>query len=626
MGQKTFLLGNEAIARGAVEAGVQIAAAYPGTPSSEILTALSKVANDLGIYVEWSANEKVAFEVALAGSISGLRSMASMKHVGVNVAHDAVITAGYLGAKGGLVILSADDPNAWSSQNEQDNRWIARQAYLPVLEPSDIQESKDMMRDAFELSERFKHPFMYRSVTRIGHARGDIELGSVNKERRKGNFTKDPSNLSYVPTVARKNRPLMIKRFEEIKNAVNDLPFNKLSLSDKAERGIICSGISYAYSSEALKWLNLEDKLSILKIGTTYPIPEKLVEKLLNSVQEVLIVEELEPFVELHVKALAAEKNISVKIHGKDYVPLIGELTTGLVTQAIAKFAGVKTPLDFEKINTFSNNSVNLLPTRPPILCAGCPHRASFFAIKKAAEKVARENGTVPVYPGDIGCYSLGISAPLETIDTLICMGGSIGIANGLSHIIKSPIIPCIGDSTFFHSGMPALVNAVYNNAKMTIVVLDNKTTAMTGFQNHPGTGRIATGEPTNQIKIEEVVKGCGIKFIEIVDPYNSKKTIDVMTQALHFEGPSVVIMRQQCSLEAVRSSKKRGDKITPYYIDLEKCSKCDACIKVFACPAILRKINEDNSFGDYYIDSASCTGCGVCVQICPYQAIMESE
>ena len=626
MGQKTFLLGNEAIARGAVEAGVQVAAAYPGTPSSEILTALSKVANDLGIYVEWSANEKVAFEVALAGSISGLRSMASMKHVGVNVAHDAVITAGYLGAKGGLVILSADDPNAWSSQNEQDNRWIARQAYLPVLEPSDIQESKDMMRDAFELSERFKHPFMYRSVTRIGHARGDIELGSVNKERRKGNFTKDPSNLSYVPTVARKNRPLMIKRFEEIKNAVNNLPFNKLSLSDKAERGIICSGISYAYSSEALKWLNLEDKLSILKIGTTYPIPEKLVEKLLGSVQEVLIVEELEPFVELHVKALAAEKNISVKIHGKDYVPLIGELTTGLVTQAIAKFAGVKTPLDFEKINTFSNNSVNLLPTRPPILCAGCPHRASFFAIKKAAEKVARENGTVPVYPGDIGCYSLGISAPLETIDTLICMGGSIGIANGLSHIIKSPIIPCIGDSTFFHSGMPALVNAVYNNAKMTIVVLDNKTTAMTGFQNHPGTGRIATGEPTNQIKIEEVVKGCGIKFIEIVDPYNSKKTIDVMTQALHFEGPSVVIMRQQCSLEAVRSSKKRGDKITPYYIDLEKCSKCDACIKVFACPAILRKINEDNSFGDYYIDSASCTGCGVCVQICPYQAIMESE
>jgi len=626
MGQKTFLLGNEAIARGAVEAGVQVAAAYPGTPSSEILTALSKVANDLGIYVEWSANEKVAFEVALAGSISGLRSMASMKHVGVNVAHDAVITAGYLGAKGGLVLLSADDPNAWSSQNEQDNRWIARQAYLPVLEPSDIQESKDMMRDAFELSERFKHPFMYRSVTRIGHARGDIELGSVNKERRKGNFTKDPSNLSYVPTVARKNRPLMIKRFEEIKNAVNNLPFNKLSLSDKAERGIICSGISYAYSSEALKWLNLEDKLSILKIGTTYPIPEKLVEKLLNSVQEVLIVEELEPFVELHVKALAAEKNISVKIHGKDYVPLIGELTTGLVTQAIAKFAGVKTPLDFEKINTFSNNSVNLLPTRPPILCAGCPHRASFFAIKKAAEKVARENGTVPVYPGDIGCYSLGISAPLETIDTLICMGGSIGIANGLSHIIKSPIIPCIGDSTFFHSGMPALVNAVYNNAKMTIVVLDNKTTAMTGFQNHPGTGRIATGEPTNQIKIEEVVKGCGIKFIEVVDPYNSKKTIDIMTQALHFEGPSVVILRQQCSLEAVRSSKKRGDKITPYYIDLEKCSKCDACIKVFACPAILRKINEDNSFGDYYIDSASCTGCGVCVQICPYRAIMESE
>lgn len=627
-GRKFFLLGNEAIARGAVEAGVQVAASYPGTPASEILGTLAEVADELGIYVEWSTNEKVAFEVALAASICGLRAMASMKHVGVNVAHDSLMTAGYIGARGGLVLVTADDPWAWSSQNEQDNRWIAKQAYLPVLEPSDVQEAKDMMRDSFELSEKFKHPFMYRSVTRIGHARGDVVFGSINREKRTGTFIKDPSWLTYVPATARKNRPLMIQRLKEIGKAVNELPYNRLELVDGAEKGIIASGLSYAYAVEAVKWLGLEGKVSMLKLGTTYPIPEELVKKLLSSTKEVLVVEELEPFVELHVKAVAGEHGIPVKIHGKDYVPLIGELSTGAVTKAVAKLTGVKTPVDFEEIDRFSGQVAPLLPARPPILCPGCPHRASFYAVKRAAERAAKDYGenVKPIYPGDIGCYTLALLPPLQTVDTTICMGGSIGLANGFAHVLKAPIIPCLGDSTFFHAAIPALINAVYNNAKMTVVVLDNLATAMTGFQPHPGTGLTATGKPTAQIKIEDIAKGCGVPFVEVVDPYDLKKATDVMLRALRFEGPSLVVMRRDCALQAVRKMRQRREKIIPYRIDPEKCKRCDVCIKAFACPAIMRELKEKGAFGDYYIDQSMCMGCGVCAQICPYRAIVKAE
>jgi len=305
LGERVFLLGNEAIARGAMEGGVQIAAAYPGTPSTEILETLAQASKHLGLYVEWSTNEKVALEVALGGSICGLRAMASMKHVGVNVAHDSLMTAGYIGARGGLVLVSADDVQAWSSQNEQDNRFIAEQAYIPVLEPSDIQEAKDWTADAFELSEKFEQVFMLRTVTRINHARGDVTLGKLPKERRQGVFRKDPTWLTNVPTTARKNRPLMIQRFRKISQAVNRLPYNRLELVDEAKLGVIACGLSYAYALESIKWLNLDGKVSILKVGTTHPLPTELVKRLLDSVPEVLVVEELEPFVELHVKAIA---------------------------------------------------------------------------------------------------------------------------------------------------------------------------------------------------------------------------------------------------------------------------------------------------------------------------------
>jgi indolepyruvate ferredoxin oxidoreductase alpha subunit len=622
-GERLFVLGNEAIARGAIEAGVQVAAAYPGTPSSEILETLASVAREFDMYVEWSTNEKVAFEVALAASICGVRAMASMKHVGVNVAHDPLMTASYIGAKGGLVLVSADDPWAWSSQNEQDNRYIALQGYIPVLEPSSVQEAKDMMADAFKLSEEFRHLFMLRSVTRIGHARSDIVLGKISKERRKGQFIKDRTWLVYTPREARINKPLMLERFEAIKKRVNTLVYNQLKLAEGARLGIIACGLSYSYTLEAVKWLGIEEKVSILKIGTPNPLPEELVIKLLKSVGEILVVEELDPFVELHVKAIAGEHNIPVKIHGKDLIPRVGELSTRRVTEAIARLTNSKLPVDFARLDKLEQETAPLLPWRPPALCPGCSHRASFYAIKTASKRVARDYGQdiEPVYPGDIGCYALAYNPPLEAVDTTICMGGSFGIANGLAHVLDAPIVAHLGDSTFFHAGIPPLINAVYNKANITMIILDNSATAMTGFQPHPGTGYTAIGDETVQLKPEDIARACGVEFVEVVDPFDLKKASETIEKAIRFDGPAVVVSRRLCAMIEQREKRKRKEKVVPYYIDQDKCNiKCNACIELLGCPAIIK---ED---GKTVIDSSLCTGCGVCAQICPYKAIIEEK
>ena len=620
-GERLFMLGNEAIARGAIEAGVQLAAAYPGTPSSEILETLASVAKELDIYAEWSTNEKVAFEVALAASLCGLRAMASMKHVGVNVAHDPLMSASYIGARGGLVLLTADDPWAWSSQIEQDSRYVAEQGYLPILEPSSAEEAKNMMADAFALSEEFGHPFIVRSVTRIGHARSDVTLGEISKERRKGFFKKDRSRLVLTPAEARKDRPLMIKRFEEIGKRVNTLPYNQLKLADGAKLGVIASGLSYSYAQEAIEWLGLEDKISVLKIGTPHPLPKELVVKLLSSVPEALVVEELEPFVELHVKAIAQEANIPTKIHGKDLLPVMGELSTSKVTEAIAKLTNSKLPVNFGEIKKLREETAPLLPLRPPTMCPGCPHRASLYAIKTAARRVARDYGkdVVPIYPGDIGCYSLGYLPPLESNDITICMGAGFGLANGFARAVDVPVIAHLGDSTFFHAGIPPLINAVYNKTNITMVVLDNSATAMTGFQPHPGTGYTATGDETVQLKPEDIARACGVKFVEVIDPFDLKTATDTIEKAIRFEGPSLIVSRRLCTIIEQREKRKRGEKVIPYHIDQDKCSeKCEACIKLLGCPAIIK---ED---GKTVIDSSLCTGCGLCAQICPYKAIVQ--
>ena len=620
-GERLFVLGNEAIARGAIEAGVQVAAAYPGTPSSEITETLSNVAKELGIYVEWSVNEKVAFEIALAASICGVRAMAAMKHVGVNVAHDPLMTANYIGAKGGLVLLSADDPWAWSSQNEQDNRYIALQAYMPVLEPASVQEAKDMMADAFKLSEQFKQLFMVRSVTRVAHARSDLVLGEITKDKRQGEFIKNRDWLDYTPREARLNKPLMLERFDAIKKAANTLPYNQLKLASGAKLGVIGCGLSYSYSLEALQWLGLEDKVSVLKIGTPHPLPEELIIELLKSVKEVLVTEEVDPFVELQVKALAGEHGIPVKIHGKDILPRFGELSTRKVTEAVIKLTGAKAPVDFAKLDKLAAETTPLLPWRPPAMCPGCSHRASHYAIKLASRKVAREYGkeVEAIYPSDIGCYNLAYNPPLEAADTTICMGGSFGIANGLAHLVDAPIVAHLGDSTFFHSGIPPLINAVYNKANITMVIMDNSATAMTGFQPHPGTGQTAMGDESVLIRAEDVARACGVKFVEVIDPLDLKKAAKTIEAAIRFEGPSVVVSRRLCTMIEQREKRKRKEPTIPYHVDQDKCKdKCHACIELLGCPAV---IMED---GRTVIDEALCTGCGICAQVCPYKAIVE--
>jgi indolepyruvate ferredoxin oxidoreductase alpha subunit len=619
-GERLFLLGNEAIARGAIEGGVQLAAAYPGTPSSEIVETLAKLAKELDIYVEWSVNEKVALEVAFAASICGVRALATMKHVGVNVAHEPLMTASYIGAKGGFVILSADDPGMWSSQDEQDNRYIAEQAYIPVLEPSSVQEAKDMMAEAFRLSEEFGQPFMFRSVTRISHARSDVVLGEIEKTKRQGTFEKNPDLLVHVPAVARRNRVLMLERFERIKKAVNASPFNQLKLAKGAKLGIIACGISDSYAREAIKWTGIDGKVSTLKIGTPHPLPGELVKKLLESVEEVLVVEELEPFVENHVKAIAGENNIPVKIHGKDLISLIGELSTRQVAEAIAGLTNAGISPDFSRIDEVEKEAGPLLPRRPPNLCAGCPHRASFHAINMASRRVARDYGkeVEAIFPSDIGCYNLGVNPPLKAADTTICMGGSFGIANGLAHVIDAPIVAHLGDSTFFHSGIPPLINAVYNRANITMVVLDNRTTAMTGFQPHPGTGYTATGDETTELKIEDIVRACGVKFVEVIDPIDLPNAVKTIEKAIRFNGPSVVISRRPCAMEEQREKRRRKEKVIPCVIDQDKCDACGACIKLLGCPAIIKENDK------VLIDGSACTGCGLCARVCPHKAIIQ--
>ena len=619
-GERLFLLGNEAIARGAIEGGIQVAAAYPGTPSSEIVETLAGLAKELGIYVEWSINEKVALEVAFAASICGVRALVTMKHVGVNVAHEPLMTASYIGAKGGFVILTADDPGMWSSQNEQDNRYIAEQAYLPVLEPSGAQEAKDMMAEAFRLSEEFEHPFMFRSVTRISHARSDVTLGEIEKIKRQGTFKKNPEWLVHVPAVARRNRVLMLERFEKIKKAVNTLPFNELILAEGAKLGVIACGLSYSYAREAIKWIGIDEKVSTLKIGTPHPLPGELVRKLLESVDEILVVEELEPFVENHVKAIAGEDGIAVKIHGKDLLSLTGELSTGQVAEALVKLTGSKTSIDFARMSEIAKENAPLLPQRPPNLCAGCPHRASMHAINVASRRVARDYGkdVEAIYPSDIGCYNLGVNPPLKGADTTICMGGSFGIANGLAHVIDAPVVAHLGDSTFFHSGIPPLINAVYNRANITMVVLDNRTTAMTGFQPHPGTGYTASGDKTIALKIEDIVRACGVEFVEIIDPIDLSNAVKTLEEAIRFNGPSVVISRRPCAMEEQREKRRRNEKVIPCVIDQNKCDACGACIKLLGCPAIIKENDK------VLIDSSTCTGCGLCAQVCPHKAIIQ--
>lgn len=603
-GEKMLLLGNEAIARGAIEAGVAFTSTYPGTPSSEISTNFFQIARESELYFEYSTNEKIAMEVAAAAANSGVRSMCVMKHVGVNVAADALMTLAYVGVKGGMLIVSADDPFMFSSQNEQDNRYYAKMSGLPMVEPSSVEEAKELIVYAFDLSEKLNEPVLFRTTTRINHSTGIVKLGKIRKPVTKGDFVKDPLNLVTVPAVARKLHVKLLENYDKALQLTEASEYNLIS--GKGKWGIICNGVSHNYVNDAIKDLSLTNKVQVLRIGFSHPLPSNLIKEFLKNCEKVLIVEEGEPYMEEAVKAMAQEEGLTLTIKGKskELFTRLYEYNPRQVRQCIATFFG----LDHTPTAPVDVSDVPPVPQRPPTLCAGCSHRATYLEIKKAAE------GIETVYPTDIGCYTLGLLPPLSTADFLLCMGSSVGTSGGFSQVTDKKVVAFIGDSTFFHSGIPGLINGVYNNHSFTLVILDNGTTAMTGHQPHPGVDMTKLKlEGYGRVSIEAVVKAIGVKHVTVIKPYKVKKSTEAIKEALNYKGVSVIISEEPCALyaKALKMPQRKPFRVS------EKCKNHRECINQMACPAFYiwdQKVN---------IDPDLCTGCAVCAQICPENAIL---
>jgi indolepyruvate ferredoxin oxidoreductase alpha subunit len=587
--KRVILSGNEAIARGAYEGGVKVAAAYPGTPSTEILESLSKYD---GLHVEWSPNEKVALEVAMGAAFGGARALVAMKHVGVNVAADPLFTLSYTGLRGGLVLVTADDPEMHSSQNEQDNRHYAKFAKVPMLEPSDSQEAKDFTILAFELSEKFDTPVMLRTTTRVSHSQSVVELGDRKEPPLKLGLVKDPKKFVMLPANARLRHPLVEKRMAELKRLAETFAGNRIEWGDK-QVGIITSGIAYQYAKEIMP------QASFLKLGMVYPLPSEMIKAFAKEVEKLFVVEELDPFIEEFVRTLGLD------VVGKSVFPLCGELTPSIVARGLK---GEVVPPPGEIIQN--------LPPRPPIMCPGCPHRGIFTILSKLILFVT----------GDIGCYTLGFLPPLQAIDTCVCMGASIGHALGLDKALgeeaQGKVVAVIGDSTFLHSGITPLLDVVYNKGKVTLIILDNGTTAMTGRQDHPGTGYTLKGEETFRVDLAKLAKALGVKYVRTVNPYQLKATERIIKKELQRPAPSVIISRAPCVL----SRRERMVSGRPFLVDPDLCRGCRACLQL-GCPAIAwEEGNHDQEGrkkkGRAVIDKFLCNGCTLCVQICKFAAI----
>ncbi|MFX4261791.1 indolepyruvate ferredoxin oxidoreductase subunit alpha [Pelotomaculum propionicicum] len=588
-------MGNEAIAYGAVEAGVQVAAAYPGTPSSEILGTLSSMAGEHGFYAEWSVNEKAALETAAGASIAGARSLAAMKQVGLNVASDPLMSLAYIGVKGGLVLVVADDPGPHSSQTEQDTRKFAQFAKLPVLDPSNPAEAREMIKYAFELSEKLLLPVILRPTTRTCHACQDVELpDNIREPLPPAGFTKS-NDWVIFPSLSARKHVWLNKQQEAARDILGSSTFNSLEIDNNSTVGIVACGLSYNYVREALKLTGL--KASVLKIGTPYPLPAGPVLELFKHAERVLVIEEQEPVVEDQVISLAWQHRLESRISGKHdrLVPREGEFNVDKIKAIIEKYFG-------REAAPAEDETIPALPLRTPILCAGCPHRASFYIFKEAAR------GTDAVFTGDIGCYTLGAIPPLNAVDTCLCMGASITMAAGLHRAEPGRRhVAFLGDSTFFHSGVTGLINAVYNRADITVVILDNRTTAMTGHQTHPGMGKTAMAEEAARVDIASLVKACGVDFVREVDPFDLAAAGEAAKAAMDHSGTSVVIMRRDCAALVKKEQ--------PYSISSDDCVNCGACVEDLGCPAIGRRDGLP-------VINSNCAGCGVCSRICPAKAI----
>ena len=581
---KKIMTGNEAIAQGAWEAGLHVAAAYPGTPSTEILENLSTYKD---VYSEWSTNEKVALEVAAGASMAGGRALAAMKHVGLNVAADPLFTLAYTGVNGGLVVVTADDPGLFSSQNEQDNRYYASHAKLAMLEPSDSQECLDFVKEAFDISEKFDTPVLFRVTTRICHSKTLVKT-SPRKEVPVRAYTKDVSKYVMAPASAKKRKYIMEDRIEALKEFSETTALNRIE-SASGEVGIITSGISYNHAKEVFG-----DEVSYLKLGFTWPLPEKLIRKFAGMVDTIYVIEENEPYIEDFVKIMG------IQCTGREKLPWVDELTPEIIRRAF--FPGSEDQggyaIDAE------------VPPRPPVLCAGCTHRGFFYEVGKYKDVVVT---------GDIGCYTLGIVPPLSVTDSVICMGASVSGGVGFSKAVekagrKEKVFAVIGDSTFFHSGITGLIDAVVNKAPIVINILDNRITAMTGHQENPGTGRTLMGEDTHQVDLKSLCVACGVKEenVRLIDPYDLTETKEAVKAGYESKEPFVIITTSPCALIKDVIKARANMKCV---IDQEKCVKCKMCMKA-GCPAL------NFRDGIVFIDRASCNGCGICLQICPKKAI----
>jgi indolepyruvate ferredoxin oxidoreductase alpha subunit len=586
---KRFLSGNEAVARGAFEAGVKLAAGYPGTPSTEILETIAEEYRS--IYAQWSPNEKVAFEVGVGASLGGARALVTMKHVGLNVAADPFMTFAYTGVNGGFVVVSADDPEMHSSQNEQDNRFFAKFAQIPFLEPSDSQESKDYVLKAFEISEKFDTPVMLRMTTRVSHSKGIVEECEPIA-LPEGSFKRDMQKYVMIPANAKKRHVVVAERLQKLADFSETTELNTVE-SNNSEIGIITGGIAYQYAKENLP------EADYLKIGFGFPLPLEKIRRFVDSHKRVLIIEELEPYYEEIINAAG------IRVEGKKYFSRLGELSPYKVGLGL-KEAGI-----LKEVVGAEIEPEQLFP-RPPILCPGCPHRGAFMALKKLGVAVT----------GDIGCYTLSVLPPLEIMDSCICMGASIGNAIGMEKVKghKRGVVAVIGDSTFLHSGITGLLDAVYNKSNVTIVILDNRVTAMTGGQQHPATGYTLMGEPTKAINFAELARALGVESVREVDPYDYKGLLEVFKEELERPGPSVVITNRACVLMPKRIMDR------PYRVIMEDCNGCSACFRI-GCPAIMpsKELTKRNR-PKAEIDPVLCTGCSLCAQVCQPEAIVLVE
>jgi len=562
--------------------------------------------------MEYSTNEMVALETAAGAAFCGVRALAAMKHVGVNVAADALMTLAYTGVRGGMVLVTADDPNCYSSQNEQDNRYYALLSNLPMLEPADAQEAKEMTVYVFDLSERLELPCLLRSTTRVSHTRAPVVLGPLKKPNLKGQFVRDVKRFFTLPAHARLRHKVLLSKSEEAESISEECRFNRV-VREGERIGVVTSGVSYNYVMEAIELLGLE--AAVLKLGMTHPLPKQKMIDFIRRHEQIVVVEELEPYLERHLRAFAKDHAPQVKIYGKmngNRLPRYGELSTRKTAEALSEVSGKAMPASLEEIDKKYARISELIPNRPPILCPGCPHRASFYVIRAATQGKA-------VFPSDIGCYALSVQPPLDIGDTVLCMGASVGLACGISKVVEEDIVATVGDSTFFHAAIPGLINAVFNNHKMVLVVLDNLTTAMTGHQPHPGTGKTGMGVPSRRVLVEEVAKGCGVDYVKVVNPFEVKEAIGALKEALKKPSPSVLVFRAPCALLVLAEKRRRGEEVVPARIT-EKCTNCMACVKLTGCPAL---VVED---GRVVVNETLCVGCMLCASVCPYNAIEQAS